>query len=115
MTFTYDLTTLIGKVRLIVGDTTAPSVFTDEELQVFLTICSSSINLASAMALEAWAAKYTANADNERIGDYSYSQNITKKMMDLAAKLKENEEGIPVLDWAEMNLTYGSGITEEED
>jgi hypothetical protein len=110
MTVTYDLTTDIGKIRLIIGDKIiATPVFTDEELQVFLTT-EGSVNLGSAAALEAWAASYGANADNERIGDYSYSQNIIKNLLDLAARLRGTAAGIPAMDIASMNLT---GIVEE--
>lgn len=70
MTTTYDLSTNIGKIRLTIGDKdTDDAVFTDEELQVFLTE-TGSVNLASALALEAWAASYLANVDSEKIGDY---------------------------------------------
>ena len=116
MTVTYDTSTNIGKVRLKTGDNViADPAFTDEEIQVFLDANGDSINLASADVLEAWAAKYTANADSEHIGDYSYTQNIVTKMLNLAAKLRENESMTPASDWAEMDLTAGSGITAEED
>ena len=114
MTFTYDITTIVGKIRLVIGDTTSPGVFTDEELTYFYTT-EGTINMASAMAARAWAAKYTANADNEKIGDYSYAQTIVAKMLKLAETLEAKEESKPAQAWAEMDLTYGSGITEEED
>ena len=57
-TWTYDLTTNVGKIRLIIGDTdidpTSDAVFTDEELTYFLTVNSNNITLAAADALEAW-------------------------------------------------------------
>lgn len=53
MTFTYDLTTDIGKVRLLCRDTaTATAVFTDEEIQSFLDMESSVVKLAAAQAME---------------------------------------------------------------
>ena len=105
MTVTYDLATDIGKVRLITGDKIISTpVFTDEELQVFLTDAGS-VNLASAMLLEAWAASYGANADSERIGDYTYTQRIVDKMLDLAKRLRDKESDAPALAWAEMDLT----------
>jgi len=105
MTVTYDITTNVGKVRLKISDTdTTDSVFTDEELTYFLTENSNSINLAAADALEAWAAKYVANADGEKIGDYSYTQKASDKMTKLALHLRGVESSSPVLDWAEMDL-----------
>jgi len=106
MTVTYDLTNNIGKVRLKIGDTdTTDSVFTDEEITIFLTNNSNNVNLSSAEAMEAWAAKYATNADSEHIGDYSYTQKIVANMMKTAERLRETEASIPDLDWAEMNLT----------
>lgn len=116
MTVTYDITDNVGKVRLLIGDTDiANAAFTDEELTYFLSLHSDNISLAAAEALEAWAAKYATNADSEKIGDYSYSQKIVDKMLALAKSLREKESMTPAFEWAEMDLTGGSGITEEED
>ena len=116
MTVTYDITTNVGKVRLKIGDTdTTNYIFTDEELGVFLTDQSNSINMAAADASEAWAAKYATNADSEKIGDYSYSQKIQDRLLNQASKLRDIESSTPILDYAEMDLTEGSGITEEGD
>lgn len=116
MTTTYDITTLIGKVRLITGDKTiATAVFTDEEIEVFLTNQSNDVNLASADLLEAWASSYAAAPDSEKIGDYSYTQKIVDKMLGLAKRLRETSDSAPYMTWAEPDLTCGSGITTEED
>lgn len=94
----------IEKIRLKIGDKTVPYHFTDVELQSFLTD-ESSVSLASAAALEAWASAYAANADSEKIGDYSYSQKIVDKMLSLAKSLRDREAETPVMEWAEMDLT----------
>lgn len=105
MTTTYDISTNVGKVRLKIGDTnTSDAVFTDEEIGIFLTNNDDSINLAAAEALEAWAAKYGASADTEKIGDYSYSQKIIEKMLTMAKNLREADASGPVLDIASMDL-----------
>ncbi len=110
MTVTYDLATDVGKVRLIISDKDlANYYFTDEEITYFLT-AEGSVNLAAAGCLESWAAAYALNADNERIGDYSYAQSITKKMLDLAAKLRKDDSEKPAMDWAPLDLLG----TEEE-
>ena len=102
----YDITTNVGKVRLLIGDKDiANEVFLDAEITYFLTKNSDSINLASAEALEAWASSYAANADSEKIGDYAYTQKIVDKMLNLAKNLREKESGTPVLEWAEIDLT----------
>lgn len=113
MTATYLIANNVGKIRLIIGDTdvspASDAVFTDEELTYFFTTMGS-INLAAAMALKAWAAKYTASPDSEKIGDYAYTQKITDKMLALAANLEEADASTPYLTWAEFDL---SGVVEE--
>ena len=116
MTVTYNLADNVGKVRLKIGDTTLTDYkFTDEEIGVFLTNQSNDINLAAAEALESWASTYAQNAASEKIGDYAYTQKIMDNMLKLAASLRELDSSTPDLDWAEFDLTYGSGITAEED
>jgi len=116
MTVTYNIANNIGKVRLKISDTvTTDYVFTDEEITYFLTENSNSINLAAADALDAWAAKYAANADSETIGDYKYTQKSVDKMTKLAQRFRDTESGTPYMTWSEPDLTNGSGITEEGD
>ncbi len=111
----YDITTTVGKIRLLIGDKDdTDEVFTDAEITHFYTEAGT-LNLAAAMALDAWAATYGANADQEKIGDYSYTQKIVDKMLKLAARLRETEESIPALGWSEFDLTSGSAITAEGD
>jgi len=93
----------IGKIRLKIGDTAAVEQFTDAELQLFLDD-EGSVRLASAAAAEAWAAVYATNPDNESIGGYAYAQSITRKMLDLATRLRKTEAEIPAMDWAEPDL-----------
>lgn len=101
----------IEKIRLKIGDKTVPYHFSDAELQQFLTD-EWSVPLASAAALEAWAAEYGFNADSEKIGDYSYSQSIVANMLKLAERLRATAAETPAMAWAEMNLTE---IEEDED
>jgi len=104
MSFTYVLTNDIGKIRLKISDKTETDYyFEDAELQAFLD-AEGSVNLAAAAALESWAAAYALNADNEHIGDYSYAQSITKKMLELAAKLRKDDAETPAMTWAEPDL-----------
>lgn len=115
MAFTYDLSTDIGKVRLITGDKNeVEPVFTDEEVQTFLT-AEGSVNLGAAALLEAWAALYAANVDTEKMGDYSYGQKIVAHMNKLAKELREKDAGTPVLEIASMDLTGVEDTTVSED
>lgn len=115
MAVTYDLTTDIGKVRLLIHDNDiTDAVFTDEEIEYFLTEAVS-VTLAASMALEAWAASYAANVSGEKIGDYSYTQKTVDNMLNLAKKYREEDAASPYLTWSEIDLTCGSGITAEED
>ena len=92
MTVTYDLTTVVGKIRLIIGDNVlADYTFTDEELTYFYTAEGNNINLAAAAALGAWMAKYAAAPDSEKIGDYAYTQKIIQNMNKLKKELEEKE------------------------
>jgi len=103
MTITHDLSTDIGKIRLIIQDT-AGARFSDEELQVFLDL-EGSVILAAAAALEAWAAHLSESAASEKIGDYAYTKKSAENKLDLAARYRENDANAPALDWASFNFT----------
>lgn len=105
MAATYDLTTDIGKVRLLINDTDVSNAhFTDEEITAFLDI-NSSINIAAALALESWAASLTESAEKESIGDYSYSKKSASNKLMLAKQLRENEANEPNFDTAAFDFT----------
>jgi hypothetical protein len=117
MSFTYDTSTNIGKVRLLISDTVeATAHFTDEELQVFLDLNDDSVYLAAAAALEAWVASITDSATAEKIGDYSYSKKNVDNKLALAAKYREVEASTPVFEIASPDLiTVPESETEEEE
>lgn len=93
----------IAKIRLKIGDTAATEQFTDAELQSLLDD-EGTVKLASAAALEAWAAVYATNPDNETIGGYTYAQSVSKKMLDLAARIRKTDAETPAMTWAEPDL-----------
>ena len=103
----------IEKVRLLIADTGSVQ-FTDAQIQAFLDM-GGSILMAASYALEAWAASLAEGLTSEKIGDYSYTKKSAENMINLAKKFREEDAMTPSLDWAEMDLTYGSGITVEED
>lgn len=109
MTTTYDIANAIGQVRLTTGDNDITiAVFTDEEIQYWLTKHSESVPLASADLLLAWANKYATNASEETIGDYAYKQKIMDNFRAQAKKLQDdvvNAPSAPITGWIEMDLT----------
>ena len=108
MTATYDLTTNVGKVRLKIADTdVTPSTdahFSDEEIEVFLDEADDDILIASALALEAWAASLKSTYTSEKIGDYSYTKKQIDDMLALAQRYRDASGSGPALEWAEMDL-----------
>ena len=119
MAYTYDITDNIGKVRLLISDTditpTTDAQFSDEELQAFLDLASGSLLTAAGFALEAWSASLTGSVLSEHIGDYSYTKKDAENKAKLGAEYKAEDARRPYMTWAEMDLTYGSGITVERD
>ena len=116
MACTYDITTNRGKVRLIIGDTsTITGVFSDLEIDTFLSMHSGNINLAAAEALGAWAAKYATSPDSEKIGDYAYTQKIIANMNKLKKELEEKDASTPILEIASMDLSGVEDTTIDED
>ena len=119
MAHTYDLTTNIGKVRLLIGDTditpTTDAQFSDEEIQVFLTMSGGSLLIAAAYALESWASALTGSLTSERIGDYAYTKKEAETKRDLAKEYKLQEAENPYLTWAEMDLSGVEDTTIDED
>lgn len=117
MTATYDLATNTGKVRLKIADTdVTPATdahFTDEEIAVFLAEADDDVLIASALALESWAASLSESADSERIGDYSYSKKMAANKLELAQRYRDASGSGPVIDWAEMNLVDLTDMEEE--
>jgi len=107
--------TNIEIIRLKIGDTSVPYVFTDAEITYFLTSNSDNLNLAAADALEAWMAKYTMSPDSEKIGDYAYTQKIIANMNKLRDELRGKDASIPYLTWAEMDLSGLEDTTISED
>jgi hypothetical protein len=103
MTFSYDLTTDVGKIRLLIPDrTTATAFFTDEELTAMLSL-EGDVRRAAALALETMAS------------DEAYVQKVIK-VLDLqtngAATAKELRERAAALraQAAEAELASDPGF-----
>ncbi len=107
MAHTYDLTTDIGKVRLLIGDRDITPItdaqFSDEEIQAFLDL-GGSILMAASKACEAWASNLKTALTSESIGEYSYKQGTVANLIKLADKYAQQDREIPYFNWAEMDL-----------
>ena len=106
MACTYDITTDRGKVRLIINDTALVGcIFSDLEIDTFLSMNSGDVNLAAADSLEAWMSKYATSPDSERIGDYAYTQKIIANMNKLRNELRDKADVTPIFEISEMDFT----------
>lgn len=100
MAFTYDLTTDIGEVRLLIGDTTQGSGvkpdhanFTDEEVQHFLDAEGGAVKGAAGLACEVLAAMYATVVDIS-VGPRRESlSKIADNFLRLAEKYREEAGG----------------------
>lgn len=86
MSFTYTLSTNIGKVRLWIGDTnSSAAVMSDEEINSMLSQNSNDIRATAAACLYAIAASKARLAKMKRAGDYSEdTRTIAKELRDTA-------------------------------
>jgi hypothetical protein len=93
-TYTYDLATEIGQVRLKIGDTdidpTTDAIFSDEEIQYFLT-AEGSVTMASAVALETIAASRALIARMLKTLKYAEdTRGVSKELLETAKALRAN-------------------------
>lgn len=117
MTFTYsstDLSTVLAQVRLEMGDTdSAAPLFTDEELQRWITARASNVLLAAADACDALARKFARRfdfqSDNQR---FSRSQ-MSKQYAALAQSLRDRASGVTSVATTRID-GYSQDITTED-
>jgi len=100
----YDLTTDIGKVRLLLNDTDdTDEVFTDGELQAFLDL-EGSIKLAAAQALdtiadnEALASKVVTSQD-VKIDGARLADSLRKRAETLRSQADDPSGGFEIVDF----------------
>jgi hypothetical protein len=107
MSFTADITTDIGKVRYLIGDTdpTAPN-FTDEVITGFLNMVDGNINLACAMLLESLATSAAVNLTNITLGSLRIDETSkAASIKDMAQRFRELDCVTPAFAVAEENLS----------
>jgi len=106
MSFTYDVTTDAGRVRMLITDRDeVNSIFQDDEIDAFLDLEDGSIRLAAASALEAIAAnealvlKKLVMLDTETDGPA-----VAAALIKLAASYREQENSSGAFDIAEQGV-----------
>lgn len=107
MSFTYDLTTNIGKVRNLINDTTQiGALLTDEEITAILSLHSSDLFMAAHTCLMRIAASKALLAKKKSAGNYSEDLTaIARECREVAAVYKEMAQSMPADAVAEQFLT----------
>ncbi|MBN2389895.1 MAG: hypothetical protein JXR84_04185 [Anaerolineae bacterium] len=116
MTFSYDLSTDIGRIRLAIGDTaSATADLTDEEIQAALDL-SESWQEAALRCVNLLIARYSRRAINVTVGP------MRREMAAIIGNLKElkkqlsDEFGVSLLGTIESeDLTFSWNDTEDEE
>lgn len=114
MTYTYVLTTAIGQIRLLSQDTDTTGgdplrrVFTDEELQAYLTMEGDVVKLAAAQACDEKATYLLLVLKDETSGDYTIRASGMAALLQARARelrRQVEEDGsfdIAEIDWEEL-------------
>lgn len=104
MSFTYNTSTNIGKVRAIIGDvTSSTALLSDEQIQVFLDLKSNDIFMTAAMALRSMAASKAIVAKMKSAGNYSEdTRQITSLLLSTAKDLEAAAIAVPADAQAEI-------------
>jgi len=107
MSFTFDTTTNIGKVRTLINDTVvATSVLSDEEINVFLSLESNDIYGSAASALEAIIINKQLLSKLIAAGDYKEdNRNVADKLSAIAERYRKASISAPADAYAEVALT----------
>lgn len=127
MSFTYDVTTLTGQMRLLIGDTnSAAPMFQDEELAAIQTIVSSLetgwttvawaaipvsgtelLLLSCAQAMDSLASKVAASPAGQTVvmSDYKLTgKDQVQKLQDMAQRFRDAVNNLPAWGIVEENL-----------
>jgi len=105
MAVTYDLATDRGKVRLLAGDS-AGGIFTDAEIDAFLSLESNEVWCAAAAALEAIASQEARLASVQETLNYKKdTTEIAKGLLEAAARYRAHVEADPSYGAAEIGQT----------
>lgn len=119
MSFTYDTSNNVGKVRAIINDITESSaLLTDEQINVYLDMTGNDLLSAASQAAYAIAANKALLAKKKSAGGYSEDLTAIGKMyLELAKHLKEQAMSIPAEAVAEQfwtDFSYREVLTAKE-
>lgn len=104
---TYNPAADIGKVRLLVGDTTpSTAVNTDLEIQAFLDMASQNLRLAAAIALDAAANNAAKLAKIVKLGTLGIDKSSVFKALIIAAeKMRRTASPSPYVSSSDSNFS----------
>ncbi len=104
MTFTYDVSTARGKVRLMIPDRDADNaIFDDDEIDAFLSLESQDVRLATALALETIASDQALTLKVVRLLDVQTDgAKVSQALLARAAELRRQVEMDGSFDVAEQ-------------
>jgi len=111
MSTTYDLSTDIGKIRLLITDTDiSNATFTDEEISVFLGLTinddGNDIYYAAAEALDTIARSEVLTQKRIKLLDLQTDgPAVAAELRKQAERLRQKSDAETTIDWAEMGLT----------
>ena len=102
MSFTYDLTTKIGQVRLLVPDNEASAYdLQDDEITYFLGLVGQNVMAAAARACDHLARKYaklpTFSADGLQISNGQRAQTFAARAAELRASISDSMSSITLI------------------
>ena len=123
MTFTYDLSGWVGKVRLLIPDRTSGSaVFSDEELTAFYELEGSNTKRTAALALETIASDEAMTLKVVVLPDLSTNGPATSSaLLAKAEKLREqadledlgDEGGFDIAEWTNNDFSERDRLYKE--
>lgn len=103
MSFSYDLSTPVGQVRLLTRDIDSSNqIMSDEEISAMLNQFDNDVKVTAAQCILAWANNYALLAKIKRAG--GYSEDLTK----IAEILRENAKTM-----LEMSITPYDVVVEQ--
>lgn len=125
MSFTYDLSTTIGQMRLLIGDTNGDAVnFTDEELNACVqivqlqmsgpqgaspqTVPNDVLYYACAQAVDLLASRVAQSKDGKtyQLGDYRVTgRDQVESLQEIAQRFRDSVDNMPAWGIVQENLT----------
>lgn len=124
MSFTYDVSTDVGKTRMLIPDRVYESLFfTDEEIEAFLSLEASNVLRAAALALETMASDQAMTLKVIRLMDLTTDgQKTSQALLERAdrlrsqaddAELAEEGGGFDIAEWVVDPFSYRNRMTNE--